>query len=276
MCTWTASRSARCRCPSRCGRSCGSCEPAQRPHRRSGQRGTRRSRAAIRCAPFCPRRVPRPLIEDILRVASRAPSGTNAQPWKVYVLQGAVRDELVRQVSDAHEAIRQRPELAAEYREAYDYYPRQWVEPYLSRRRHNGWSLYGLLGIERGDKDRMHAQHHRNYGFFDAPVGLMFTLERVMGAGQPGRLRHVPAEHHAGGPRTRPAHLRPGRVEPVFAHRAAADRRVGAGNAGSAAWRWATRTSRRASTPSGRRASRWRCSPRWVDQPDAAGAGETS
>ena len=58
---------------------------------------------------FLPTPVPRPLIEDILRVASRAPSGTNAQPWKVYVLQGAVRDELVRQVSDAHEAIRQRP-----------------------------------------------------------------------------------------------------------------------------------------------------------------------
>jgi nitroreductase len=139
------------------------------------------SRYSVRA--FLPTPVPRPLIEDILRVASRAPSGTNAQPWKVYVLQGAVRDELVRQVSDAHEAIRQRPELAAEYREAYDYYPRQWVEPYLSRRRHNGWSLYGLLGIERGDKDRMHAQHHRNYGFFDAPVGLMFTLERVMGQG---------------------------------------------------------------------------------------------
>ena len=132
---------------------------------------------------FLPTPVPRPLIEDILRVASRAPSGTNAQPWKVYVLQGAVRDELVRQVSDAHEAIRRRPELAADYREAYDYYPRQWVEPYLSRRRHNGWSLYGLLGIERGDKDRMHAQHQRNFSFFDAPVGLMFTLDRVMGQG---------------------------------------------------------------------------------------------
>ena len=132
---------------------------------------------------FLPTPVPRPLIEDILRVASRAPSGTNAQPWKVYVLQGAVRDELVRQVSDAHEAIRQRPELAAEYREAYDYYPRHWVDPYLARRRQNGWSLYGLLGIEKGDKDKMHAQHQRNFRFFDAPVGLMFTLDRVMGQG---------------------------------------------------------------------------------------------
>jgi hypothetical protein len=74
-----------------------------------------------------------------------------------------------------------RPELAAEYREAYDYYPQQWVSPYIDRRRENGWGLYGLLGIGKGDKDKMHAQHQRNYRFFDAPVGLMFTIDRVMG-----------------------------------------------------------------------------------------------
>jgi hypothetical protein len=61
--------------------------------------------------------------------------------------------------------------------------PRKWVSPYIDRRRANGWGLYGLLGITKGDKDRMHAQHHRNFKFFDAPVGLMFTLDRVMGRG---------------------------------------------------------------------------------------------
>ena len=55
--------------------------------------------------------------------------------------------------------------------------------PYIDRRRENGWGLYGLLGITKGDKDKMHAQHQRNYRFFDAPVGLMFTLDRVMGRG---------------------------------------------------------------------------------------------
>jgi nitroreductase len=57
------------------------------------------------------------------------------------------------------------------------------VSPFIDRRRENGWSLYGLLGIGKGDKDKMHAQHQRNYRFFDAPVGLMFTLDRVMGRG---------------------------------------------------------------------------------------------
>ena len=132
---------------------------------------------------FSQRPVPRELVQDILEVARRSPSGTNTQPWKVYVLQGQSRDQLVDKVCQAHDAVRANPELASQYREAYDYYPTEWVSPYIDRRRENGWSLYGLLGIGKGDKDKMHAQHQRNYRFFDAPVGLMFTLDRVMGRG---------------------------------------------------------------------------------------------
>ncbi len=132
---------------------------------------------------FLPTPVPRTTIAHLLEVASRAPSGTNTQPWKVYVLQGATRDGLVAKVCQAHDALRADPSLAAEYKEEYDYYPEQWVSPYIDRRRENGWGLYGLLGITKGDKDKMHAQHQRNFRFFDAPVGLMFTLDRVMGRG---------------------------------------------------------------------------------------------
>ena len=132
---------------------------------------------------FLPQPVPRATLEHILQVASRAPSGTNTQPWKVYVMQGASRDTLVDKVCAAHDAMRADPSLAEQYREEYDYYPEKWVSPYIDRRRENGWSLYGLLGITKGDKDKMHAQHQRNYRFFDAPVGLMFTLDRVMGRG---------------------------------------------------------------------------------------------
>ena len=86
-------------------------------------------------------------------------------------------------VCAAHDEVRAHPEKAAEYREAYDYYPEKWVSPYIDRRRENGWSLYGLLGIGKADKDKMHLQHQRNYRFFDAPVGLMFTLDKIMGRG---------------------------------------------------------------------------------------------
>ena len=132
---------------------------------------------------FLPTPVPRETIEHLLQLASRAPSGTNTQPWKVYVLQGASRDSLVEKCCAAHDALRADPSLAVEYREEYDYYPEKWVSPYIDRRRENGWGLYGLLGITKGDKDKMHAQHQRNFRFFDAPVGLMFTLDRIMGRG---------------------------------------------------------------------------------------------
>jgi len=132
---------------------------------------------------YLPTPVPRATLEHILQVASRAPSGTNTQPWKVYVLQGHSRDTLVEKCCTAHDALRADPLLADQYREAYDYYPEKWVSPYIDRRRENGWSLYGLLGITKGDKDKMHQQHQRNFRFFDAPVGLMFTLDKVMGRG---------------------------------------------------------------------------------------------
>ena len=129
------------------------------------------------------REVPRETILDLLEVASRAPSGTNTQPWRVYVLQGATRDALADKVCAAHDAIHADPSLAAQYTEEYAYYPTKWVSPYIDRRRENGWGLYGLLGIAKGEKDKMHAQHQRNFRFFDAPVGLMFTIDRVMRQG---------------------------------------------------------------------------------------------
>ncbi|MEY3673811.1 MAG: hypothetical protein RJB47_519 [Pseudomonadota bacterium] len=132
---------------------------------------------------FTQQAVSKETITDILQMSARAPSGTNTQPWKVYVLQGESRNSLVAKVCAAHDEIRAHPEKAADYREAYDYYPEKWVSPYIDRRRENGWSLYGLLGIGKADKDKMHAQHQRNYKFFDAPVGLMFTLDKVMGRG---------------------------------------------------------------------------------------------
>jgi len=135
---------------------------------------TRRSLRA-----FLPTPVPRSTIEEILSVASRAPSGTNTQPWKVYVLTGNAKTELSRKVLAAYND----PAERATHSEEYAYYPTEWVSPFIDRRRKVGWDLYGLLGIAKTDKARMHAQHGRNYEFFGAPVGLMFTIDRVMRQG---------------------------------------------------------------------------------------------
>jgi nitroreductase len=135
------------------------------------------SRRSIRR--FLPTPVPRQTIEQILAVASHAPSGTNTQPWKVTVLTGRAKEAL----SERIRAIYDDPQELALHGEEYAYYPTQWVAPYIDRRRKVGWDLYGLLGITKGDKLRMHEQHGRNYTFFDAPVGLMFTIDRVMQQG---------------------------------------------------------------------------------------------
>ena len=135
-----------------------------------------RTRRSIRA--FTAEPVPRATVEAILEVASRAPSGTNIQPWRVYAVAGAPRDALVAELMAAHF-----DPADAQADHEYAYYPAEWREPYLSRRRKVGWDLYGILGIARGDKAAMARQIARNYDFFGAPVGLFFTLDRRMEVG---------------------------------------------------------------------------------------------
>lgn len=135
------------------------------------------SRRSVRA--FLDRPVDKGEIARILDVAARAPSGTNTQPWKVHVLLGDAR----RRLSDAIQAVNADPARAREHTEEYAYYPREWTSPYIDRRRKVGWDLYGLLGLGRDDKAGMAAQHARNYAFFDAPVGLIFTIDRIMEQG---------------------------------------------------------------------------------------------
>ncbi len=135
------------------------------------------SRRSVRA--FLPTPVPRATIEAILQVAARAPSGTNTQPWRVHVLSGAAQAELSKAIRAAYDD----PVERAHHSEEYAYYPTEWKSPYIERRRKVGWDLYSLLGIGRADKAGMHRQHSRNYAFFDAPVGLIFSIDRVLQQG---------------------------------------------------------------------------------------------
>jgi len=135
------------------------------------------SRHSIRA--FLPTPVPRETIQRILEVASRAPSGTNTQPWQVHVLTSEAKRRLSERILQAYNDPAQR----TAHVDGYSYYPQQWRSPFIERRRKVGWDLYGLLGIGKEDKARMHAQHARNYTFFDAPVGLIFSMDSVMQTG---------------------------------------------------------------------------------------------
>lgn len=136
-----------------------------------------RSRRSLRA--FLSTPVAREDVQAILEVAARAPSGTNTQPWKVYVLTGERLQTLSAKIMDAHND----PVIAKSHTEEYKYYPVEWRSPYIDRRRKVGWDLYALLGLGRENKTGMHAQHGRNYLFFDAPVGLIFTIDRIMEQG---------------------------------------------------------------------------------------------
>lgn len=120
--------------------------------------------------------VPAALIGHILEVASHAPSGCNMQPWRVHVLTGSALQRTVGAVCHAfeHEPERHSTE--------FQHSPTEYFEPFQGRRRTMGFAMYGLIGIEKGDKEGMRVQHRRNFEFFDAPVGLLFTIHRNLPA----------------------------------------------------------------------------------------------
>lgn len=133
------------------------------------------SRRSIRR--FLPTPVAAETVEHILDVAARAPSGTNMQPWQGYALAGAAKQALIDAVQAAFDAQEDG------HHQEVQYYPDAFFPPYLDRRREVGWNLYGLLGIAKGESAKMKAQHRRNFQFFDAPVGLVFTIDRRLATG---------------------------------------------------------------------------------------------
>lgn len=125
---------------------------------------------------FLKKPVPRDIVARILTTAGRAPSGSNIQPWRVWVVDGAARDALVADLC-------RRFDTEGEGEREYNYYPVNWRDPYLARRRACGWGLYSTLGITREDKKGMLAQRRRNYEFFGAPTALIFSIDRDMELG---------------------------------------------------------------------------------------------
>jgi len=122
------------------------------------------SRKSIRA--FTGQQVPRETVQEILEISQRAPSGTNTQPWHVYICTGDVRQAITDDVLALAAESK-----AAQY-EDYDYYPPVWNDTHRGRRRGVGWELYGLLGIKKGARKASAQQGARNFKFFGAPVGL--------------------------------------------------------------------------------------------------------
>lgn len=129
------------------------------------------------CRSFSDRVVPRHLVEEVLEVARFAPSGANLQPWQVYVVTGAKKDELSAVLLKAHEEARD------QHTAEYQYYSSPLPELYVSRREQFGQLYYGSLGIERWDVSARARQTAENYRFFGATVGVIITIDRRLQVG---------------------------------------------------------------------------------------------
>jgi nitroreductase len=133
---------------------------------------TRRSIRAYTAEP-----VPKETLREIVAAGRHAPSGSNIQPWRAYVLTGAT----LKRVGDAitHAFMTDEPG----HERDYNYYTEPIEEPYLARRRQCGWGLYGTLRIGKGEHERSKLYRARNYSFFGAPAGLVFTIDRKLEKG---------------------------------------------------------------------------------------------
>ncbi|MAJ23883.1 MAG: nitroreductase [Rickettsiales bacterium] len=131
------------------------------------------SRKSVRS--YTKRKVSIKVINEILKLASSAPSGSNTQPWNVHVL----KDSRLKKFTDKtkKEFLKNSENLTLERIN----YMEKYREPYISRRRKVGWDLYQILNIKKGDYEKTKNFHALNYEFFGAPVGLIFSIEKDLG-----------------------------------------------------------------------------------------------
>lgn len=117
-------------------------------------------------------------IREILRVASRAPSGGNLQPWKVHVVIGDARKRFLDTIDAcfATSALGEQPQISV--------YPPKLGEPYRTRRFEVGNEMYEKLGIPREDKAARLTWFRNNFRFFGAPAGLFFSIDKQFDRGQ--------------------------------------------------------------------------------------------
>lgn len=115
-------------------------------------------------------------IITILNAARHAPSGVNTQPWQVAVVIGETKQKLQKKMETTFRG-------GDRGKADYPYYPKEWEEPYTSRRKECGLLMYKTLEITREDKERQMDQWVANYRAFDAPVMLLFFMDAGMQAG---------------------------------------------------------------------------------------------
>ncbi len=125
---------------------------------------------------FLDQEVEKGKIDSILAAASHAPSGANIQPWQVAVVSGETKKKLQEHIEKNFKEGKRGPA-------DYQYYPKEWNNPYKLRRINCGQQMYSSLEIARSEKHRKRDQWAANYRSFDAPVMLLFFMDTTMETG---------------------------------------------------------------------------------------------
>jgi len=124
------------------------------------------------------------IVVKILEQAKRSPSGDNHQPWDVVVLTGETKNNLCLKLEEAFRSGKQ-PVMD------YEYYPQnkksekdtKWFGRYKENRKACGLALYSQLGITREMQAKKDDLYAKNYRAFDAPVMLLFFIDKELGKG---------------------------------------------------------------------------------------------
>ncbi len=129
-----------------------------------------RSRKSIRGYKAEP--IPKKAIEEILEIASRAPSGMNTQPWEFTVVAGDVLDA-IRKANLEKLTSGETPDMEV---------PRGgYQDIYRERQVALGIQLFQLMGIDREDREKRTQWTMKGFRFFDAPAVIIISSDKSLG-----------------------------------------------------------------------------------------------
>lgn len=134
------------------------------------------SRRAVRG--FTEDPVPPDVLERVLAAAAWAPSGSNLQPWHIYVVTGAPLEQLKKVAVERVAAGDPWDERE------FEMYPPELAAPYSERRSRFGRERYAALAIAREDWEARQRAAIGNWECFGAPAALFCFIDRGMGRPQ--------------------------------------------------------------------------------------------
>jgi nitroreductase len=127
---------------------------------------------------YKPDPVPKEVLEQILELASHAPSAMNTQPWEFMVLTGEVLENVRRSNIDLlNSGVPPSPEHVVTS------WPKESV--YRQRQVDLAKQLFQLMDIPREDKEKRAKWLERGFRYFDAPAAIIISTDRCLSESGP-------------------------------------------------------------------------------------------